>query len=138
VQARFYFIRPTPATVCHAKYLAFRRNTGHGRRKSPGSDYNYDIALLTGGYAGTVVGEVKGNNAPDGGSPANYLRTDMASVLSAGDKFDTVLIVGNDPNFTIAEVGLAHDAAAVPEPTTLVLAVIGLLGLTMFRRRRRS
>ena len=62
----------------------------------------------------------------------------MASVLSAGDKFDTVLIVGNDPNFTIAEVGLAHDAAAVPEPTTLVLAVIGLLGLTMFRRRRRS
>ena len=104
----------------------------------PDRDNNYDIALLTGGYAGTVVGEVKGNNAPDAGIPENYLRTDMASVLTAGDKFDTIRIVGNDFNFTIAEVRLAHDAAVIPEPTTLVLAALGLLGLTMFRRRRKS
>ena len=71
----------------------------------PDRDNNYDIALLTGGATGTVVNEVLGNNAPDAGTPlANYLRTDMGAGLTDGDTFDTVRIVGNNINFTIAEV----------------------------------
>ena len=73
----------------------------------PDRDNNYDIALLSGGPGGTVIQEVLGNNAPDAGNPANYLRTNLGAGLAAGQSFDTVRIVGNNPNFTIAEVRLA-------------------------------
>ncbi len=77
----------------------------------PDRDNNYDIALLTGGPGGTVVHEVPGNNAPDAGNPANYLRTDMGAGLAAGQSFDTIRIQGNNGNFTIAEVRLAANFA---------------------------
>ncbi len=107
----------------------------------PDRDNNYDIALLSGGFAGSVVGEINGNNAPDGGN--NYLRTDLTSVLSDGDTFDTIRIEGNNRDFTIAEVRLAADiaeAAPVPEPASI--AIWSLLGLCLagygYRRRRRN
>jgi len=77
----------------------------------PDRDNNYDIALLTGGPAGTVVHEVSGNNAPDAGNPANYLRTDLGAGLTTGQRFDTIRIQGNNGNFTIAEVRLAASFA---------------------------
>ena len=77
----------------------------------PDRDNNYDVALLTGGATGTIVHEVSGNNAPDAGNPANYLRTDMGAGLAAGQSFDTIRIVGNNGNFTIAEVRLAGSIA---------------------------
>ena len=73
----------------------------------PDRDNNFEVALLTGGPDGAVVAEVLGNNAPDGGSPANYLRINLGAVLTPGDRFDTIRIVGNNGNFTIAEVRLA-------------------------------
>ena len=99
----------------------------------PDRDNNYDIALLSGGAAGTVISEVLGNNAPDAGSPANYLRTDLGAGLSPGQSFDTVRITGNNGNFTVAEVRLA--GSIVPEPSVSVL--FGLAGLGLFLRRRR-
>ncbi len=82
----------------------------------PDRDNNYDIALLTGGPAGTVVQEVSGNNAPDGGNPANYLRSDLGAGLATGQRFDTIRIQGNNGNFTIAEVRLAASFA----PTSII------------------
>ena len=73
----------------------------------PDRDNNFEVALLTGGPDGAVVAEVLGNNAPDGGNPANYLRINLGAVLTPGDRFDTIRIVGNNGNFTIAEVRLA-------------------------------
>jgi hypothetical protein len=99
----------------------------------PDRDNNYDIALLTGGFAGTVVHQVLGNNAPDAGNPANYLRTDMGAGLAAGQSFDTIRIVGNNGNFTIAEVRLA--GSIIPEPGTS--ALFGLSAIGLFLRRRR-
>jgi hypothetical protein len=99
----------------------------------PDRDNNYDIALLTGGFAGTVVHQVLGNNAPDGGNPANYLRTDLGAGLAAGQSFDTIRIQGNNGNFTIAEVRLA--GSIVPEPGTS--ALFGLAAIGLFLRRRR-
>jgi hypothetical protein len=99
----------------------------------PDRDNNYDIALLTGGFAGTVVHQVLGNNAPDGGNPANYLRSDLGAGLAAGQSFDTIRIQGNNGNFTIAEVRLA--GLIVPEPGTS--ALFGLTAMGLFLRRRR-
>jgi len=100
----------------------------------PERDNNYDIALLTGGAFGTVVHQVLANDAPDAGTPlANYLRTDMGAGLIAGDKFDTVRIVGNNPDFTIAEVRLAGEI--IPEPSAF--ALFGLAGVGLMLRRRR-
>ena len=73
----------------------------------PDRDNNYDIALLTGGPTGTVVHQVTGNNAPDAGNPANYLRTNLGAGLSPGQSFDTVRITGNNGNFTVAEIRMA-------------------------------
>jgi len=101
----------------------------------PDRDNNFDIALLSGGANGTVVHEVTGNNAPDDGAPlANYLRTDLGAGLADGAAFDTVRIVGNNGNFTIAEVRLASDITAVPEPSTF--ALFGLAGFGLMLRRR--
>ena len=99
----------------------------------PDRDNNYDIALLSGGPGGTVIQEVLGNNAPDAGNPANYLRTDLGAGLAAGQSFDTVRIVGNNPNFTVAEVRLS--GSIVPEPSTS--ALFGLATIGLFLRRRR-
>jgi len=99
----------------------------------PDRDNNYAIALLTGGPDGTVVHEVSGNNAPDAGNPANYLRTDMGAGLAVGESFDTIRIQGNNGNFTIAEVRLA--GSIVPEPSTS--ALFGLSAIGLFLRRRR-
>ena len=99
----------------------------------PDRDNNYDIALLSGGPGGTVILEVLGNNAPDAGNPANYLRTDLGAGLAAGQSFDTVRIVGNNPNFTVAEVRLS--GSIVPEPSTS--ALFGLATIGLFLRRRR-
>ena len=77
--------------------------------------------------------EVPGNNAPDAGNPANYLRTDMGAGLAAGQSFDTIRIVGNNGNFTIAEVRLA--GSIIPEPGTS--ALFGLSAIGLFLRRRR-
>ena len=73
----------------------------------PDRDNNYDIALLTGGPTGTVVHQVIGNNAPDAGNPANYLRTNLGAGLSPGQSFDTVRITGNNGFFTVAEIRMA-------------------------------
>ena len=99
----------------------------------PDRDNNYDIALLSGGPGGTVIQEVLGNNAPDAGNPANYLRTDLGAGLAAGQSFDTVRIVGNNPNFSIAEVRLS--GSIIPEPSTS--ALFGLATIGLFLRRRR-
>ncbi len=99
----------------------------------PDRDNNYDIALLTGGPGGTAIQEILGNNAPDGGNPANYLRTDLGAGLVAGQSFDTIRIQGNNGNFTIAEVRLA--GSIVPEPSTS--ALFGLAAIGLFLRRRR-
>ena len=98
-------------------------------------DDNYDIALLAGGAAGTVVHEVFGNNAPGAASDplGNYLRTDMGAGLAAGQSFDTIRIEGNNGNFTIAEVRLA--GSIVPEPSAS--ALFGLAAIGLFLRRRR-
>ena len=99
----------------------------------PDRDNNYDIALLSGGPGGTVIQQVLGNNAPDAGNPANYLRTDLGAGLAAGQSFDTVRIVGNNPNFSIAEVRLS--GSIIPEPSTS--ALFGLATIGLFLRRRR-
>ena len=99
----------------------------------PDRDNNYDIALLSGGPGGTVIQEVLGNNAPDAGNPANYLRTNLGAGLAAGQSFDTVRIVGNNPNFTVAEVRLS--GSIVPEPSTSALFGMATIGLFLRRRR---
>ncbi len=104
----------------------------------PERDNNYGIALLTGGPGGTVIHEVLGNNAPDGGNPANYLRTDLGAGLVAGQSFDTVRIQpripnNNNNNFAVAEVRLA--GSIVPEPSAS--ALFGLAAIGLFLRRRR-
>ena len=99
----------------------------------PDRDNNYDVGLMSGGPAGTVVHEVFGNNAPDGGNPANYLRTDLGAGLVAGQSFDTIRIRGNNGYFTVAEVRLG--GSIVPEPSTS--ALFGLSAIGLFLRRRR-
>ena len=104
----------------------------------PDRDNNYDIALLTGGPGGTAIQEILGNNAPDGGNPANYLRTDLGAGLVAGQSFDTVRIQprisnNNNNNFAVAEVRLA--GSIVPEPSAS--ALFGLAAIGLFLRRRR-
>jgi hypothetical protein len=98
-----------------------------------GRDDNYDVALLTGGALGAVVAEVLGNNNPNDAN--DHLRTDFSSLLTAGDQFDTIRIVGNNGNFTIQEVRAAVTENAVPEPATATLALLGLGGLMMRRKR---
>ena len=133
----FYTLAPTTFTAGSTLDFDF-----YGRADCcQDRDNNYDIALLSGGAGGSVVGEVLGNNNPD---PApRHLRTDLASVLTDGDMFDTIRITGNNGNFTIAEVRLAADLAdpaPVPEPASI--AIWSLLGLCLagygYRRHRRN
>ena len=56
------------------------------------------------------------------------------TVTNSGD--DIWFVVGHDGDWANDQTGISATLSTIPEPSTIVLAVLGLLGMLGFRRRR--
>ncbi len=99
-------------------------------------DDNIDVQIFSGGVTGTLLGTVTG--AAIGGT--FHTRVNLASAIPAGALFDAIRLVAHDTDgttnansFTLMEIRAAQ--LAIPEPATAALAMMGVAGL-MVRRRR--
>jgi len=118
-----------------------------------GQNYTVDVSSNGGGtwnplgvtvnfYPGGSGGSYAQQNAPDGRYHRSTIEDNGGGAIATGInamRFN----FGNPPQGSdhqiITEIDV-HEAAAVPEPSTAALAVLGVVGLTMLggRRRRRA
>lgn len=112
----------------------------YGRNSFGNRDNDIDIQLFSGGTGGTLVAQL--NGLAIAGNP-QHVRADFASELGKNSTFDTIQIIGHgigdgpqgQNTFTLMEIRAAGDAPIIPEPATATLALFGIGGLVMRRRR---
>jgi len=107
---------------------------------------------LTDAAGTSVLQDVLGDASFPGGNPGgsgedalttNLMDAHSAAFLMTSDGSNPIQIVFNgslasDDEMPLSGLAIHSVTAAVPEPSTLILAILGLAGLAVFRRRRRA
>jgi hypothetical protein len=98
-------------------------------------DYWYDLSALQAGLMDAGSDDLTGDDGTNAGDDSSYIVSEDGGLQWATLMIPVLLESGGD--FPNTRVGTLYATAQVPEPATLILMGVGLVGLAAFARRRK-